>query len=125
MSFYSFFVYSILLSKDLKVFKIDDIMLKVFVIYERYFKMIKRKVFIMKKIFTQRLFCYMLVALFLTIIAIFVLQTVVSQNNNITISQNKLEDVKAKLANNELNIEQLTENLSQDNLANCVALEKR
>ncbi len=71
----------------------------------------------MKKIFTQRLFCYMLVALFLTIIAIFVLQTVVSQNNNITISQNKLEDVKAKLANNELNIEQLTENLSQDNLA--------
>lgn len=117
MSFYSFFVYSILLSKDLKVFKIDDIMLKVFVIYERYFKMIKRKVFIMKKIFTQRLFCYMLVALFLTIIAIFVLQTVVSQNNNVTISQNKLEDVKAKLANNELNIEQLTENLSQDNLA--------
>ncbi len=71
----------------------------------------------MKKIFTQRLFCYMLVALFLTIIAIFVLQTVVSQNNNATLSQNKLEEVKAKLANNKLNIEQLTENLSQNNLA--------
>ncbi len=71
----------------------------------------------MKKIFTQRLFCYMLVALLLTITAIFILQTVVSQNNNATLSQNKLEDVKAKLTNNELNIEQLTENLSQNNLA--------
>lgn len=71
----------------------------------------------MKKIFTQRLFGYMLVAFLLTITAIFVLQTVVSQNNNAALSQNKLEDVKAKLANNELNIEQLTENLSQDNLA--------
>ena len=59
----------------------------------------------------------MLVALFLTIIAIFVLQTVVSQNNNATLSQNKLEEVKAKLENNKLNIEQLTENLSQNNLA--------
>lgn len=33
----------------------------------------------MKKIFTKRLFTYMLVALFFTITAIFILQTVVNQ----------------------------------------------
>lgn len=71
----------------------------------------------MKKIFTQRLFCYMLVALIITIAAIFALQTIVSQNTNTTASQAKLADVKEKLAANETNIAQLTENLSQDNLA--------
>ena len=71
----------------------------------------------MKKIFTQRLFYYMLAALLITIMAIFGLQTVVSQRSNTTTSQAKLEDVKEKLAVNEANIAQLTENLSQDNLA--------
>lgn len=71
----------------------------------------------MKKIFTQRLFSYMLIALIITITAIFLLQTGVSQASNTATSQAKLEDVKAKLATNEANINQLTENLSQDNLA--------
>lgn len=71
----------------------------------------------MKKIFTQRLFFYMLVALIITITAIFALQTFVSQSSNTTASQTKLEDVRSKLAANETNIAQLTENLSKDNLA--------
>lgn len=71
----------------------------------------------MKKIFTQRLFYYMLAALIITITAIFGLQTAVSQNSNTSASQTKLEDVREKLSANEANIAQLTENLSQDNLA--------
>lgn len=71
----------------------------------------------MKKIFTQRLFSYMLIALIITITAIFLLQTGVSQSSNTATSRAKLGDVKAKLATNEANINQLTENLSQDNLA--------
>ncbi|HBV84826.1 MAG TPA: methyl-accepting chemotaxis protein [Lachnospiraceae bacterium] len=71
----------------------------------------------MKKIFTQWLFFYMLVALLITITAIFALQTFVSQSNNTTASLTKLEDVRSKLAANETNIAQLTDNLSQDNLA--------
>lgn len=71
----------------------------------------------MKKIFTQRLFYYMLAALIITIAAIFALQTFVSQSSNTATSQAKLADVKEKLAANESNIAQLTENLSQDNLA--------
>lgn len=71
----------------------------------------------MKKIFTQRLFYYMLAGLIITILAIFGLQTVVSLTTNTTSSQAKLEDVREKLAANETNIAQLTENLSSDNLA--------
>lgn len=71
----------------------------------------------MKKIFTQRLFCYMLAALFVTITAIFALQTLVSQTSNTSASRDKLESVREKLAGNEANIQQLTDNLSQDNLA--------
>ena len=71
----------------------------------------------MKKIFTKRLFIYMLAALLLTISAVFTLQTVVNQRSNISSSQNKLAEVKEKLANNEENIENLTKNLSEDNLA--------
>ena len=71
----------------------------------------------MKKIFTQRLFYYMLVALIITITAIFGLQTAVNQADNTSSSHAKLEDVKAKLAANEANVAQLTENLSENNLA--------
>lgn len=71
----------------------------------------------MKKIFTQRLFYYMLTALILTITAIFILQTGVSMAGNTAASHAKLEDVREKLAANEATIAQLTENLSQDNLA--------
>ncbi len=71
----------------------------------------------MKKIFTQRLFCYMLAALLITITAIFGLQTVVSQTGNTSASRDKLEAVREKLEDNEANIQQLTDNLGQDNLA--------
>ena len=71
----------------------------------------------MKKIFTQRLFCYMLVALIVTITSIFVLQTIINQKSNTKSSHNKLQEVKEKLAMNEENIDRLTENLSEDNLA--------
>ncbi len=75
----------------------------------------------MKKIFTKRLFIYMIVALFVTIIAIFTLQTVTNSYSNKISSQNKLADVKEKLAGNEANIAQLTENLGQNNLAKARA----
>lgn len=71
----------------------------------------------MKKIFTKRLFIYMLAAFIITITAIFALQTIVNQRSNTSASRNKLEDVREKLADNEENIARLTENLSQDNLA--------
>lgn len=71
----------------------------------------------MKKIFTQRLFTYMLAALVVTITFIFALQTVITRMSNTASSRNKLQDVKEKLVSNEENIERLTSNLSQDNLA--------
>lgn len=71
----------------------------------------------MKKIFTKRLFAYMLAALIVTITSIFVLQTVITQRNNTASSRAKLQDVREKLVSNEENIERLTNNLSEDNLA--------
>lgn len=71
----------------------------------------------MKKIFTQRLFIYMIAALTVTIIAIFALQTVTNNHNNTLSSKNKLADVREKLAGNEENIAQLTKNLGENNLA--------
>lgn len=71
----------------------------------------------MKKIFTQRLFIYMLVALLVTITSLFVLQTIVNQNNNTANSLDKLEEVKERLAGNEENIAQLTANLGENSLA--------
>ncbi len=71
----------------------------------------------MKKNFTKRLSVYMLAAFLVTVTAVFVLQTVVSQSNNTATGMAKLEDVKEKLAGNEENIRKLTENLSEDNLA--------
>lgn len=71
----------------------------------------------MKQIFTKRLFIYMLVAFVVTVSSIFALQTVINQRNNTADSQNKLEEVKEKLRSNAENIESLTANLSEDNLA--------
>ena len=75
----------------------------------------------MKKIFTQRLFIYMIVALTVTIAAIFILQTITNRHSNMASSQSKLADVREKLAGNEENIAQLTENLGQNNLAKARA----
>lgn len=71
----------------------------------------------MKKIFAKRLCIYMLAAFIVTITSVFALQTVVTQRNNTASSQDRLQDVKERLASNEENIERLTNNLSQDNLA--------
>lgn len=71
----------------------------------------------MKKDFTKNLFICMLAALAITISAIFLLQTVVTRKNNESSSLAKLEEVKGKMESNAQNIERLTENLSQDNLA--------
>lgn len=75
----------------------------------------------MKKIFTQRLFIYMVVALTVTIVAIFILQTVTNNYSNMSSSESKLADVREKLAGNEENIAQLTENLGENNLAKARA----
>lgn len=75
----------------------------------------------MKKIFTQRLFVYMLAALIVTITSVFILQTVITQRNNTSSSRDKLQDVKEKLISNDENIERLTNNLSADNLAKARA----
>lgn len=71
----------------------------------------------MKKIFTQKLFTYMIVAFTVTIAAIFILQTFTNRRSNMESSKNKLADVREKLADNEATIAQLTENLGQNNLA--------
>lgn len=71
----------------------------------------------MKKMFTRRLCFYMLAALFITISAIFVLQTVINQRSNTASSKEKLETVKEKMLSNEDNIANLTENLGENNLA--------
>ena len=71
----------------------------------------------MKKMFTRRLFIYMLTALIITISTIFVLQTVNCQEENMASSRDKLDMVKAKIVSNETNIASLTENLGENNLA--------
>lgn len=71
----------------------------------------------MKEIFTKRLFIYMVVAFFVTITALFTLQTVINQKNNTELSEDKLAEVKEKLADNEQTIAQLTENQSENSLA--------
>lgn len=75
----------------------------------------------MKKIFTQRLFIYMISALTVTIAAIFLLQTFSNKYSNMSSSQNKLTDVREKLADNETTIAQLTDTLGQNNLAKARA----
>lgn len=71
----------------------------------------------MKEIFTKRLFIYMVVAFFVTITALFALQTVINQKNNTDLSRDKLAEVKEKLADNEQTIAQLTESQSENSLA--------
>lgn len=71
----------------------------------------------MKKILTTRLCIYMLIALIVTISAIFGLQTITNQSNNTASSRAKLEDVRQKLLSNEENIQNLRENLDESLLA--------
>lgn len=71
----------------------------------------------MKKIFTKRLFVYMLAAFLVTITAIFSIQTFISQRSRSSASEEKLKEVQEKLESNQENIENLKKNLSEDNLA--------
>ena len=75
----------------------------------------------MKKIFTQRLLIYMVIAFTITIVSIFLLQTFTNRYSNMDLSKNKLEDVRRKLVDNEANIARLTENVGQNNLAKARA----
>lgn len=76
----------------------------------------------MKKIFTHKLFFYMVIAFLVTAAAIFALQTFSSKYSNQASSRSKLTDAREKLADNEKTIAQLTENLGQNNLAKSRAL---
>ena len=58
----------------------------------------------MKKMFTKRLFIYMMVAFMITIAFIFVFQTFSAQRENMLSSEEKLEMVKERLISNEENI---------------------
>lgn len=71
----------------------------------------------MKKMFTKRLCIYMFTALVVTIAAIFVLQTFTNRSSNLSESREKLAAVKEKIAGNEKEIEKLTNNLGENNLA--------
>lgn len=71
----------------------------------------------MKKMFTKSLCTYMLIAFVITIVAIFTLQTFANQSNNMSESREKLATVKEKIAGNDEEIERLTNNLGENNLA--------
>lgn len=71
----------------------------------------------MKKMFTKSLCIYMLAAFVITIVAIFTLQTLTNQSNNMSESREKLETVKEKLSANDEEIQRLTSNLGENNLA--------
>lgn len=75
----------------------------------------------MKKIFTKRLFTYMVVAFLVTIIAAFSFLTLSNWYTNTNSSKSKLADVRQKLANNDVTVAQLTETLGQNNLAKARA----
>ncbi len=70
----------------------------------------------MKKIFTRYLCVYMLAAFLFTIVAVFLLETVVNHGAKVSASREKLEEVREKLERNEENITRLTENLSAASL---------
>ncbi len=71
----------------------------------------------MKKVFTKNLCIYMAVALIVTVVAIFGLQTVVTKSTNTKDSYDKLEAVKERLLSNQEEVEHLTENLGENSLA--------
>lgn len=73
--------------------------------------------YIMKKMFTKRLLSYMIVALLVTIVFLFVLQTFTAQKNNTDSAIDKLEMVKERLQSNDIEIENLINNLGENNLA--------
>ena len=71
----------------------------------------------MKKMFTKRLLVYMIAALAVTMLVLFVFQTILTNRDNTNQSAEKLQTVKEKLESNEEEIEKLTNNLGENNLA--------
>ncbi len=71
----------------------------------------------MKEMFTKRLVTYMVAALCITMIVLFVFQTFITSNSNTKQSNDKLEAVKEKLTSNDEEIAKLTNNLGENNLA--------
>lgn len=75
----------------------------------------------MKKIFTKNLCIYMILALVVTVVAIFSLQTVIISKDNTESSHEKLELVKEKLKSNQEEIDNLVDNLGENSLAKTKA----
>lgn len=75
----------------------------------------------MKKIFTKNLCIYMLLALVVSVLFIFSLQTVIIRRSNTKSSVEKLAAVKEKLESNQQEIQKLTENVGENNLAKTKA----
>lgn len=75
----------------------------------------------MKKVFTKNLCIYMLLALVVSVIFIFSLQTIIIKQSNTKSSQEKLAVVKEKLESNQQEIEKLTESVGENNLAKTKA----
>ena len=71
----------------------------------------------MKKIFTKSQTMYMGVALLISIIVVFLLQTWLTSSNNTKSAIEKLETVAEKLDSNDKEIERLTQNVGENNLA--------
>lgn len=75
----------------------------------------------MRKMFTKRLLGYMAAALLITIGFIFLMQTFVSQKTNTDSALEKLDMVRERLQNNDKEIENLVNSLSENNLAKARA----
>ncbi len=71
----------------------------------------------MKKIFTKNLFMYMGIALVISILAVFILNTVTTSKNNRSQAEEKLSTVEEKLQSNDEEIARLTASVGENNLA--------
>lgn len=71
----------------------------------------------MRKKFTNSVLCYMGVSMIIVIIAIFVFQLVSERASNNSQAVEKLESVRQKLESNDVEIERLTSNVGENNLA--------
>lgn len=71
----------------------------------------------MRKKFTNSVLCYMGVSMIIVIIAIFVFQLVSERASNNSQAVDKLESVRQKLESNDVEIERLTSNVGENNLA--------
>ena len=71
----------------------------------------------MRKIFSTTLAKFMVAALAVSLVVIFILQTVITKRSNVSLSTDKLQTVKEKLDDNKKEVEKLTANLGENNLA--------